>query len=145
MSSTPAKYILAAGCLAVLAIVTVKPAFPADAPALSVQELMQSVITPATNTLWGAYQVKDDEWQNLETAAQGVIQAGESLLQGGTGSNDAANAANQDWQEWSNQMIAAGRDALAAIRNRNEEVLSSVGNDELYPPCESCHNKYMPH
>lgn len=120
------------------------PALAAELAPMSVRDLMQNVITPTTATLWGAYEIKTDaQWQELETAANGVIAAGEALLAGGTGPKDAANAANPDWQEYTRQLIAAGRSALAAIRERNEAALSDAGNDELYPPCESCHGRYM--
>ena len=122
------------------------PGFTAEDNPMTVQQLMQTVITPATNTLWGAYDIKTDaQWQELETAAQEVIRAGELLKTGGTSPEDALKAANQDWQEFAQQMINAGRNALTAIGKHDEEALSAAGNDELYPPCESCHGKYMTH
>ena len=122
------------------------PGFTAEEAPMTVQQLMQSVITPATSTLWGAYDIKTDaQWQELEAAAQEVIRAGELLKTGGSNPQDIASAANQDWQEFTRQMIDAGRSALTAIGKHDEEALSVAGNDELYPPCESCHGKYMNH
>ncbi|MEX2130799.1 MAG: hypothetical protein WD772_04885, partial [Pseudohongiellaceae bacterium] len=113
------------------------PAITQDLNSLTVSQLMQELIVPTTTALWGAYDVQTDaQWQELESAANRLIQAGELLRSGGAAATDRAIAANEDWQEFSNQMLAASRGALEAIRSRNEEALSSVGNDELYPPCE---------
>ena len=32
---------------------------------------------------------------------------------------------------------------LVAVDKRDENALSQVGNDALYPPCESCHQAYQ--
>ena len=53
------------------------------------------------------------------------------------------DASNDDWQQFNDQMISAARAALTAISNQDEEALFNAGNDQLYPPCESCHQKYM--
>lgn len=105
---------------------------------LSVSQIMKAIVAPMTNTIWGAYEIQTDaQWQELENAALTVIAAG-SLL-GRTGNN----AGNADWQEYNQQMINAARAAIAAIGNRDEEALFNAGNDQLYPPCESCHQRYM--
>ncbi|MEX2130959.1 MAG: hypothetical protein WD772_05685 [Pseudohongiellaceae bacterium] len=121
------------------------PAITQDLNSLTVSQLMQEVIVPTTTALWGAYEVQTDaQWQELESAARRLIQAGELLRTGGSAATDRTIATNADWQEFSNQMLAASRSALEAIRGRNEEALFKAGNDELYPPCESCHAVYMP-
>ncbi|MCP5346616.1 MAG: hypothetical protein R3F41_16565 [Gammaproteobacteria bacterium] len=105
---------------------------------LTVSQIMNAIIAPMTNTLWGAYDIQtDDQWQELENAAVTVIAAGTLLQEAGD------NAANADWQEYDRQMISAARAALTAIGNRDEEALFNAGNDQLYPPCESCHQRYM--
>ena len=36
------------------------------APELSVKEVMNSIVTPATNTIWGAYQLEtESQWQEV--------------------------------------------------------------------------------
>ena len=45
--------------------------------------------------------------------------------------------------EYNQQMITAARAAITAIANKDEEALFNAGNDQLYPPCESCHQRYM--
>jgi hypothetical protein len=105
---------------------------------LSVGQIMSAIIAPMTSTLWGAYDIQTDaQWQELENAALTVVAAGTLLEQTGE------HAVNQDWQEFSRQMTDAARVALEAIANRDEEALFNAGNDQLYPPCESCHQRYM--
>jgi len=84
-------------------------------PELSVKEIMNSIVTPATNTIWGAYQLEtESQWQEVGHAATAVIGAANLLMLGGTGEDE-----------------------------RDENALSQVGNDALYPPCESCHQAYQ--
>ncbi len=105
---------------------------------LTVAQIMNAMIVPMTNTLWGAYDIQTDaQWQELENAALTVVAAGILLEQSGT------HADEQPWQEYNRQMISAARAAFAAIADRDEEALFNAGNDQLYPPCESCHQRYM--
>ena len=105
---------------------------------LTVAQVMKAIVTPMTSTLWGAYDIQTAaQWQELENAALTVVAAGVLLKETGP------NAANEEWQEYSQQMITAARAALAAIAEQDEEALFNAGNDQLYPPCESCHQRYM--
>ncbi|MFM1897003.1 MAG: hypothetical protein RLZZ385_2077 [Pseudomonadota bacterium] len=120
------------------------PASSQDNESISVKEIMDSMITPNTNALWGAYEVTTDEqWLALEAAANAVLAAADMLTTGGSNAQDQAKAINEDWQQFNRDMMAAGRAALAAIKARDEEALFNAGNDLLYPPCESCHSRYM--
>lgn len=113
-------------------------------PLLTVKQIMNALVTPTTNTIWGAYQLQTDaEWQEVENAAFGVIAAGNLLIAGGAGDGEQQMAGEADWQQYNQQMIAAARQVLAAVAQRDEEALSAAGNDALYPPCESCHQQYQ--
>ncbi len=106
--------------------------------ALTIAELMNGLITPATNTIWGAYQLQTEaEWQAVGNAALTVIAAGELL-------SAAPSVGSEDnWQTYNSEMIAAARVVLSAVADQDEEALSAAGNDLLYPPCESCHQQYQ--
>jgi len=105
---------------------------------LTVSQIMNAIITPMTNTIWGAYEIQTDaQWQELQNAALTVIGAGTLLTTTGP------NATEVEWREYNQQMIDAARAALAAIGNKDEEALFNAGNDQLYPPCEGCHQRYM--
>jgi len=113
-------------------------------PELSVKEIMNSIVTPATNTIWGAYQLEtESQWQEVGRAATAVIGAANLLMLGGTGEGEAEIAGEAAWQRFNQQLLAAAGQVLVAVDKRDEKVLSQVGNDALYPPCESCHQAYQ--
>ena len=113
-------------------------------PLLTVKEIMDGIITPTTNTIWGAYQLQSEtEWQEVQNAALAVIGAGNLLAFGGAAAGEKATAQESDWKEFNNNMIAAAREVIAAVEARDEEALSEAGNNSLYPPCESCHQLYQ--
>ena len=113
-------------------------------PPLSVKQIMNALITPGSATIWGAYQLETEaEWLEIENAALTVIAAGSLLAGWAAGSEDQAWAAEADWQSYNSQMMAAARLVITAVGQKDEAALSSAGNDALYPPCESCHQKYQ--
>ncbi|MGB0322129.1 MAG: hypothetical protein ACPGAF_07380 [Pseudohongiellaceae bacterium] len=113
-------------------------------PELSVKEIMNSILTPATNTIWGAYQLEiESQWQEVGHAATAVIGAANLLMLGGTGEDETEIAGEAEWQRFNQQLLAAARQVLVAVDERDENALSQVGNDALYPPCESCHQAYQ--
>ena len=112
-------------------------------PMLSVKEIMNSLITPTTAVIWGAYELESDsEWQDVKNAAILVIGAGNLLAMGGS-AQDELLAQEAEWQEFNSQMIEAAREVIAAVNQKDEEALFMIGNDKLYPPCESCHQQYQ--
>ena len=114
------------------------------APELSVKEVMNSIVTPATNTIWGAYQLEtESQWQEVGHAATAVIGAANLLMLGGTGEDETEIAGEAEWQRYNRQLLAAAQQVLLAVDKRDENALSQVGNDALYPPCESCHQAYQ--
>jgi len=113
-------------------------------PELSVKEIMNSIVTPATNTIWGAYQLEtESQWQEVGHAATAVIGAANLLMLGGTGEDETEIAGEAEWQRFNQQLLAAARQLLVAVDERDENALSQVGNDALYSPCESCHQAYQ--
>jgi len=111
---------------------------------VTIKEVMESVITPATNTLWSAEDPQTDaRWQELEDAAIATITAGTYSANGGSGANDDEWASKPEWQAFNAVMVQAAMDALKAIRERDIEALF-VANDVLYPPCEGCHIAFNP-
>ena len=122
------------------------PARAADehSPKLSVKEIMNNIVTPATNTIWGAYQLKTEaQWDDVRRAAEAVIDATSLLRVGGSNDSEARMAAQAEWQTFNQQLLDAAEQVLMAAENRDEDTLSQVGNDALYPPCESCHQVYQ--
>ncbi|NOX70321.1 MAG: hypothetical protein GXP15_14115 [Gammaproteobacteria bacterium] len=116
----------------------------ADAHKVTVKEVMEAVITPATNTLWGAEDPQTDEaWKELESAAIATVTAGTYVARGGSGESDREWSSEEEWQAFNTAMIEAAMDALTAIRARDIDALYDA-NDVLYPPCEGCHIAFNP-
>jgi hypothetical protein len=117
---------------------------PTAAHHLSIKQVMQSVITPATNTLWEIYEPESEEqWLQLEQAAIATIAAGTLTGLGGVGEQDMQSAQEPDYQSFNRLMIKAAQDALSAIEKRDVAAFQQAA-DALYPPCEGCHLVYNP-
>ena len=113
-------------------------------PMLTVKEIMNSIITPTTAVIWGAYELESEsEWQDVRNAAISVIGAGNLLAMGGSAQGELLLSNDAEWQDFNSQMIEAARDVIAAVDEKDEEALFTIGNDNLYPPCESCHQRYQ--
>ena len=113
-------------------------------PELTVKEIMNAIITPTTATIWGAYELQTDtEWQEVRNAALGVIAAGNLLTFGGASEEFRQSAEQQAWQDHNEAMMSAARAVLEAVAAKDEDALFAAGNDQLYPPCESCHQQYQ--
>lgn len=119
---------------------------PADgSPLVTIKEVMEKTITPATNTIWNAFDppTSEAQWQALEEAAITLLVASQATALGGTGPMDNQWAAEPAWKAFNQVMIQAGNDALQAIRKRDHDALLAAG-DVLYPPCEGCHLQFNP-
>ncbi len=131
--------------MSALVLLTAAPAWTQPDPGLNIREVMLSVIAPVTNKLWAASDIRSDEqWLELEQAAMTVIAAGTVVAQGGPDGAYSEQAKNADWQQYTQQMMAAARQAVQAIQNHDEQALFDAGNEALYPPCENCHATYLP-
>ena len=92
-------------------------------PLVTIREVMEKTITPATNTIWNAYEPPstDEEWLALEEAAITLLVAGNVVALGGTGPMDNEWVEQPAWKAFNQIMINAGQDALAAIRARDHD------------------------
>jgi hypothetical protein len=117
----------------------------AGRPLVTIKELMEKTITPATNTLWNAFEppTTDEQWTALEEAAVTLLVAANVTALGGTGPMDNEWVKQPAWKAFNEVMISAGSDALKAIRARDHAALLAAG-DVLYPPCEGCHLQFNP-
>ncbi len=136
--------VIAAGVVGLLCLSVSLAQTEQRLPQLSVKEIMNALITPATSSIWGAYQLETEaQWQEVRNAALTVVAAGSLLQVGGSGEGEVAQATESQWQTQNRQMIDAARLVIAAVDAKDEEALSAAGNDALYPPCESCHQQYQ--
>ena len=113
-------------------------------PLVTIKEVMEMTITPATNTIWNVPErPTDEQWMALEQASITLLLAADAIARGGAGQHDADWVTNPAWAAFNDAMIRAGLDALEAIRARNSDALIAAG-DVLYPPCEGCHLQFNP-
>ena len=114
-------------------------------PVVSIRDLMEKTITPATNAIWSFYEppAEESEWVALEEAAVTMLAAASLTAAGGTGPMDSEWVRDPRWQAFNKIMLDASQDALDAIRARDHDALLQA-SDILYPPCEGCHMQFHP-
>lgn len=136
---------VAAAIVMANAIVAQPPAADAPRPTMPIKQLMETTITDASNTIWGAYDppTSDEQWGELEKAALALIEAAKVNAVGGTGPMDNEWAKQPAWKPFNDAMLQASESALAAIRAKDHDALLAAG-DVLYPPCEGCHLQFNP-
>lgn len=135
---------LASAALATIWVASLGAQEPAPVPAVTVKQIMEKTITPATNTLWNVPEApSDEEWAALEEAAVTLLVAVNAVSIGGAGSADKVWAAQPAWRETNGQLLEASRGALAAVAARDVAALQAL-SDALYTPCESCHQQFNP-
>lgn len=111
---------------------------------LSVKQLMEGVITPATNALWEIYEPESEEdWLQIQNAAMTTIAASTLTAVGGAGSQDMAWANDPIYQVFNQAMLDAAKQALQAAINRDVAAFQTA-SEVLYPPCEACHLQFNP-
>ena len=124
---------------------TLIAAEPDPGPPGSVRNLMLTVITPATNTIWSIEDPQtDEERQVLIDAAAKVIDVSRQIKNGGSGPNDSTWAEDPAWQQFADALIESGIGIQAAARARDLDTLMDVSNEKMYPPCEERHLQFLP-
>lgn len=117
-------------------------------PVLDVHDLMNSVLDPATDVIWGAAgavitaageqdlaPVDDAGWQAVYNAAAVVAETGNLLMLPGRAED------NGDWMEYSAALITTGQEAMAAAKAKDAQAVFDVGG-KLYLVCVACHQGY---
>jgi hypothetical protein len=100
---------------------------------ISLNEVMVALINKAADPSWGS------TWANPQTE-----QVGGALLKfQGTGPMDATWTANEQWQQYSDQLAQDGARAVNAVRSRNRDLMDRAGG-QLVETCEACHRTFKP-
>ncbi len=111
----------------------------------SVNDIMVTIITQATNTIWSIEDPQsDEEWQVFVDAALQLVDASTRIKTGGKGPNDSGWAEDPQWQRFANVLIASGQEIQVAAREHNLDAVIEISNDKMYPPCEECHIMFHP-
>lgn len=117
-------------------------------PVLDLHDLMNSVLDPATDVIWGAAgavitaegeqnlaPVDEAGWQAVFNAAAVVTETGNLLMLPGRAED------NGDWMEYSSALIATGKEAMVAAEAKDAQAVFDVGG-KLYLVCVACHQSY---
>lgn len=111
---------------------------------VTVREVMEAVVAPATDVLWAAESpMSDDDWGRIDAAAIAIIAAGTLVKSGGAGSADAEWAEQAQWLAYTDAMIAAAVSARQAAARQDFDALMIAG-EQIYAPCEACHLVFHP-
>jgi hypothetical protein len=111
----------------------------------SVNDVMVTVVTPATDTIWGIEDPQtDEEWQVYIDAAVQLIDAATRIKAGGSGPSDSIWAQDPEWRRYADVLIESGVEIQAAARDRDLDTLINISSDKMYPPCEECHLMFHP-
>ena len=118
----------------------------------SVKEVMRGMVNPAAELYWKAGGEVDTE-QGAEKRApkagddarwRETVQAAEILERSGPVLMQPAIARDADkWAMLSKQLAAAGAQAVAAAKARDEAKVFEAGS-ALYDACYACHAAYIP-
>ena len=141
--------VILTGCTPQTSETEVQPAAqvqPAFKSVISINDVMVSVVDHNAHMLWnvglaGRAPKNDQDWHHLEHAADTLAAAGNMILIGGSGPNDATWVRDPDWQTYTQQFTDAALEATRAVDQKNVEALLSAGNS-LVTACEACHAKF---
>ena len=146
--------VLAALSLLLVACAEPPPAATAAAPALpptlALKDLMDWVLDPAADVIWGAAgtivteegeqslaPTTDEGWNAIRNAAAVVVESGNLLMMPGRARDQG------DWQKHAAQLIDTGSRLLRAAQAKDTDGVFNGGGD-LYVICTECHQKYLP-
>lgn len=142
LSLVTAGTLLFSGCRA-------GPEPPPYKPVADVKQLMQAVVDPAADVVWGAVGTivskdgtleiapkNDAEWAVVRNSAYVLAESG-NLLMMGSRPKDA-----DEWMRLCQQLIDVGTRAIKAAEAQDKDAVFEVGG-EIYEVCSTCHEKYQ--
>jgi hypothetical protein len=126
------------------------PSPPPFKPVADVKQLMQAVVDPSADVVWGAaatiftkdgveerYPKNKAEWDNVRNHAMILAESGNLLMM-------VPRAKDGDqWMKMAQGLVDTAVVALRAAESKNVEGLVLVGG-EIDEACENCHKKYWP-
>jgi len=121
---------------------------PAAAPAASVKQIMDGIVTPASNAIYNAvsttvttkgteevFPKNDKEWAIVGSHAMVLVEAANMLKVDGRAKDSG------DWMRMSDAMSTAAMQSYRAAEKKDVEALLASG-ETLNNSCDSCHRNY---
>lgn len=125
------------------------PKPPPYKPVADVKQLMQAVVDPAADVVWGAVGTidskdgileiapKDDaEWAVVRNNAVVLTESGNLLMMGSRPKDSG------EWMRLCQELIDVGTRAVKAAEAKDKDAVFEVGG-EIYAVCSSCHERYQ--
>jgi hypothetical protein len=116
---------------------------------LSTNAAMVGLIDHSADYIWavgnGDMPRDDHDWDLVRGGVYSMILGGAVIKVPGTGENDAQWVANENWQQWSDDLTAIANEALPLVeaKSTDQEAWSALG-DRLVENCEACHAAFKP-
>jgi hypothetical protein len=117
-------------------------------PVASVKQIMNGIVGPAANRIFGAVGTvisdkgtvekaprTDGEWEAVGNDAAALIESGNLILMNGRAIDRG------DWVRMSQAMIDAGKVVLRAAQAKNPDKVFESG-EAVNESCDNCHQKY---
>lgn len=124
------------------------PAPPPYKPVADTKLLMEAVIDPAADVIWGAAgsiitsagteelaPKSEEEWTAVRNSAVVLTESGNLLMM-------APRAKDEEWIRISQALVDTGTAAMRAAEAKNVDQVFTIGGD-IYAVCTNCHSKYM--
>jgi hypothetical protein len=117
-------------------------------PVASVKQIMNGIVGPAANRIFGAVGTvisdkgtvekaphTDNEWEAVGDDAAALIESGNLILMNGRAVDQG------DWVRMSQAMIDAGKIVLRAAQTKSPDKVFESG-EAVNESCDNCHQKY---
>ena len=135
--------------LVVLSGCRASPDPPPFKPVADVKQLMQAVVDPAADVVWGAVGTidskdgiqeilpkNDAEWLVVRNAAITLTEGGNLLMM------DGRSKDRGEWIKHSRDLIEVGTRAIKAAEAKDKNAIFELGG-EIYAVCSGCHEHYQ--
>jgi hypothetical protein len=116
-------------------------------PVASVDEVMDAIIIPASETVFDAVVYEngalvqspktDDDWFRVRMGALAVAEAGNLLMMPGRAED------TEEWVTFSRAMVDSAETVARAAESHDVDRVLQTGG-EMYRACAGCHQKYLP-
>lgn len=124
------------------------PAAPPFRPVASTKQLMQAIVDPSADVVWGAVGTimtlkgttelapsTDDEWATVQNSAIALAESGNLLMM------PSRAGGNDEWIRLSQQLVDLSAKTSKAAEARNSAAVFDLGA-EIYDVCTNCHRQF---
>lgn len=112
----------------------------------SLNAVMVAVVDWAAHEVWEAGYAETmtgRNWLTVKQYAVELLASGTLVSLGGNGRADRGWVQNEEWQDWTAQMIEVTKEILTAIDAKDQGALRDAGQ-RLVETCEGCHAAFKP-